>query len=89
MKKITMFTIQSCPYCQKARKWMKEILESDEKYREIPLTVIDELEEPEISAKFDYNYVPTYYIDDEKVHDGAATFEMVKKIFDDALIFKS
>ena len=85
MKKITMFTMASCPYCQRARKWMDEILESDAKYKEIPLTVIDETEEPGLAAKFDYYYVPTYYIGDKKVHEGAASFEIVKKVFDGAL----
>ena len=85
MKKITMFTMQSCPYCQRARKWMDEIIKSDGKYAEIPMTSIDEVEEPELAAKFDYWYVPTYYIDGEKVHEGAASFEIVKKVFDDAL----
>ena len=77
--------MQSCPYCKTARKWMNEILESDVKYSKIPLTIIDEVEEPDLAAKFDYYYVPTYYIDNVKVHEGAATFEIVKKVFDDAL----
>ena len=77
--------MESCPYCKAARKWMNEIFESDVKYAEIPLTIIDEVEEPELAAKFDYYFVPTYYIEDEKVHEGAATFEIVKKVFDDAV----
>ena len=85
MKKITMFTMASCPYCQSARSWMDEILKSDAKYAEIPLTITDEVKEPELAAKFDYYYVPTYYINDKKVHEGAATFDIVKKVFDDAL----
>ena len=85
MKKTTMFTMESCPYCKNARKWMNEVLESDAKYAAIPLTIIDEVEEPDLAAKFDYYYVPTYYLDDVKVHEGAASFEIVKKVFDDAL----
>jgi len=85
MKKITMFTMASCPYCRSARRWMDEILQSDAKYAGIPLTIIDETKEPELAAKFDYYYVPTYYIGDEKVHEGAASFEIVKKVFDGAL----
>ena len=85
MKKITMFTMQSCPYCKNARKWMNEILESDVRYREIPMTIIDEVEEPEVAAKFDYYFVPTYYIDDKKIHEGVASFEIVKRVFDEAL----
>ena len=77
--------MESCPYCKSARKWMNEIFESDVKYTEIPLIIIDEVEEPDLAAKFDYYYVPTYYIDDTKVHEGAASFEIVKKVFDGAL----
>ena len=86
MKKITMFTMESCPYCKNARKWMNQILESDVKYREIPLTIIDEIKEPDIAAKFDYYYVPTYYINEDKVHEGAASFDIVKRVFDEALV---
>jgi len=77
--------MQSCPYCKNARKWMNEILESDVRYREIPMTIIDEVEEPEVAAKFDYYFVPTYYIDDKKIHEGVASFEIVKRVFDEAL----
>ncbi|MCL1793047.1 MAG: thioredoxin family protein [Oscillospiraceae bacterium] len=85
MKKILMFTMDTCPYCKSAHKWMDEILKSDARYKAIPLTIVDENKNPEISAKYDYSYVPTYYLDGEKVHDGAASFEIVKKIFDAAL----
>ena len=85
MKKITMFTMESCPYCKKAIKWMDELFKSDPEYLKIPLTITDELKEPELAAKFDYYYVPTYYLDEKKVHEGAATFEIIKKIFDAAL----
>jgi len=85
MKKITMFTMESCPYCKSARKWMNEVLKSDAKYNKIPLTIIDEIEEPEIAAKYDYYFVPTYYIDNVKVHEGAASFEIVKRVFDGAM----
>jgi len=85
MKKITMFMMASCPYCQNAKKWMDELFESDAKYAGIPLTVIDENKNPALAAKYDYYYVPTYYINDEKVHEGAASFEIVKKVFDGAL----
>ena len=80
-----MFTMESCPYCKSAKKWMSEILKSDDKYAAIPLTIIDEVQEPDLAAKFDYYYVPTYYLNEKKVHEGAATFEIVKKVFDTAL----
>jgi len=85
MKKILMFTMASCPYCRNARKWMEEILKSDDRYTQIPLTIVDENENPELAAKYDYYYVPTFYIDGKKAHEGPASFETVKRVFDAAL----
>jgi len=85
MKKITMFYKESCPYCIAAIKWMNELVKKDEKYRAIPITMIEEDAHPEIADKYDYYYVPTYYVGDEKRHEGAASLEKVKAVFDAAL----
>jgi len=85
MKKITMFTMASCPYCREALRFMDELYKSDERYRSIPLEMIDEVVHPEIANRYDYYYVPTYYVGDKKKHEGAATLKAVKRVFDEAL----
>ena len=85
MKKITMFIIASCPYCKAALRWMDELLAENAKYRQLEIEKIDELEHPEIADKFDYEYVPTYYVGDEKLHDGAASKEKIRRVFDAAM----
>ena len=84
MKSILMFTMADCPYCQKAHRFMEEIMEETPKYKDIPIKVIDETLEPDIAETYDYYFVPTYYVDEEKVHEGAASKEDVHRVFEKA-----
>ena len=85
MKKITMFMIESCPYCQAARRWMDELKENNPDFKDLEIEMIDENVHPEIANQYDYHYVPTYYIEDEKVHEGAANLRKVNKVLKAAL----
>lgn len=82
MKSILMFTMASCPYCKRAAHYMEELMKETPKYKEIPIKIIDENLEPDLADTYDYYYVPTYYVDDKKVHEGAASKEDVKKVFE-------
>jgi thioredoxin 1 len=84
MKKILMFTMESCPYCQNARRWMKELLRERPEYKDIEIEIIDEVEEPELADTFDYWYVPTYYVDGVKLHEGVPTKEIVENVYKEA-----
>ena len=44
--------------------------------------MVDENIHPEIAAQYDYYYVPTYYVGDEKVHEGAASKEKIERVFE-------
>ena len=85
MKKITMFMMESCPYCKKARRWMDELYAENAAYKTLEIEQIDEALRPDVAEKYDYFYVPTYYVGDEKVHEGAASLEIVRRVFDAAL----
>ena len=85
MKPIRMFTMASCPYCQKARRWMDELMAENPAYRPLSIDIVDEVEQPEYAEQFDYYYVPTYYVDGKKVHEGVATKQIVRRVFDAAL----
>jgi len=85
MKKITMFILETCPYCKAALRWMDELYAKNPAYKDLDIEIIDERKHPEISDKYDYNLVPTYYVDGEKLHDGAASLEIIQRIFDTAM----
>ncbi len=79
-----MFTMATCPYCKRARQYMEEIMEETPKYKDIPLKIIDETQDPETAEQYDYYFVPTYYVDNEKVHEGAAEKDDIRRVFEKA-----
>jgi len=85
MKKITLFIMKSCPYCKEALRIMDALFAENKEYLSLEIEQIDELVHPDIAAKFDYYYVPTFYVGDKKLHEGAANMKKIKRVFDAAL----
>lgn len=85
MKKITFFYLTNCPYCHKAEEWLDELMEEEPLYKQIEFENIEEEKHADIADKYDYYYVPTFYVDGEKLHEGAATKEKIKAVLDAAL----
>ena len=81
MKKILMFEMKTCPHCRKARKYMDELYENNPEYKELDIQIIDEIEQPDIANEYDYYYVPTYYLDGKKFHEGVPNRDMVEELF--------
>jgi len=84
MKTINVFITDWCPHCRRAIKWIEELKKENPKYAEIEVKIIDEEKHPEISKQFDYYYVPTYYVDGEKIFEGGTTKEIAKMAFEKA-----
>lgn len=81
MKPIKMFMMKTCPHCQNALRWMDEVKKEQPEYDALQIAMIDERERPDIADAYDYYYVPCYYVGDEKVHEGAASKEIVQNVF--------
>jgi len=84
MKNITLFIMESCPYCQKAIKTQNQLLKH-ERYKDLKIEVIDETVHPDIARKHDYFYVPTYYVDGAKKHEGAADENDIRAVLESAI----
>lgn len=84
MKKVELFYLKNCPYCKQAISWMNE-LKADRKYADLQIKMIEESEESDYADAHDYYYVPTFFIDDVKVHEGAATKEQIKEVLNKSL----
>ena len=63
---------------------MEELVSENQKYLELQVQIIDEEQEPEAAKKFDYYYVPTYYVGDTKVHEGVPSKDIIKEVFESA-----
>jgi glutaredoxin len=85
VKEIKMFMMATCPHCHKAAELMEEIYSEHPEYKDIPLKKIDETKESAYAAKFDYYYVPTFYVGDDKLHEGTPSKEAIEKVFAAAL----
>ena len=85
MKKITMFIIDSCPYCKAALRMMDDLFAENPEYLSLEIEKIDENVHPDIARKYDYYYVPTFFIGDRKLHEGVATTKKIRRVFDAAL----
>lgn len=85
MKPVLMFILKSCPYCKEALSWMEELKKENPSYSQVDVKIIDEGIEKDLASQYDYYYVPTYYIDGIKVHEGVATKEIVKSVYEKAL----
>ena len=85
MKKITMFVMKSCPHCQRALRWMDELFAENAAYKNLEIEIIDEIAQSAIANRYNYYYVPTYYVENEKLHEGVASPEIVRRVFDAAM----
>ena len=82
MKEIIMFEQLNCPYCRMAHALINELKMENKDYENINIKFIDEIANYELADSFDYYFVPTFYINNSKVHEGKVNKEIVKKILD-------
>lgn len=85
MKEITYFYLAHCPYCRAADQFIAELIEENPEFKDIPITRIEETQNPEIADSYDYYHVPCLYIGKDKLHEGAATKEKIRKVFEAAI----
>jgi len=80
-----MFETSWCPHCRRAHRLMDELMHENPKYKELKIRVIDEEKEADIANQYNYYYVPTYYLDSEKIHEGVPNKEVIHTLFETAL----
>lgn len=82
-----MMVTDWCPHCKRAKNWMEELKQEHPEFRKVNVEIIDEEKQEELLKQhnFNYYYVPTYYVEGEKVHEGVPTKEIVQQVFEKAL----
>lgn len=80
MKKITLFYLQFCPYCIKARRALEELGRENPAYGSVQIRWIEERREAALADRFDYYYVPSIYYEDRKLYEAnpSENYEDVK-----------
>ena len=88
---IRMFYLTHCPYCKNAFRAIEELKSEDPRYAAIQIETIEESERMDIAEKYDYYYVPTMYIGDEKVYEAyngepySECKDNIKRVFETVL----
>lgn len=85
MKNVKLFYLRSCPFCKKALRYIDELKASHPEFRAIEIEMIEESEQPELADKYDYFYVPTFYLNEIKAHEGGVYADEVEQILRKAL----
>jgi glutaredoxin len=85
MKEVKMFMIETCPHCKKAFSLMEEICREHPEYETVKIEKIDETKEADYAGKFDYYYVPTFYVGGVKIHEGSPTKEALERVYAEAV----
>ena len=85
MKKITMFYLEHCPFCKRAFQYISELKAEHPELADIEIETIEESQHPEIADQYDYYYVPTFYIDGQKEHEGGIYKDEVEALLRKAL----
>ncbi len=85
MAKLTYFYLPGCPHCRLANRCIEELVNEDERFKGVEIERIDESAQKALAAKYDYWYVPCFYMGQEKIHEGHAEKTDVKKVLEQAL----
>lgn len=85
MKNVLMMIQDTCPHCKKALSLMEELKKENPDFEKVEVKIIDENKEPAFAETLDYWYVPTFFVDGEKLHEGVPTKEAVEKVYEAAL----
>jgi len=81
MEKLTVFYLESCPYCQKAKRALGELTAENAAYESVPLDWIEESVQPEVAGLYDYYSVPSVFAGKEKLFETkiSDSYEVIKE----------
>lgn len=87
MKPVVMFILKSCPYCKNALNWMEDLKNENSEYKKVEIKIVDEEIQPDFARQYNYKYyyVPTYFVDGIKAHEGVPTKDIVRNVYETAL----
>lgn len=80
-----LFYLENCPHCRRAMQWIQELYKENPAYLNIPIEMIEESQQAQVADQYDYYYVPCFFEGNQKLHEGVASLDVIRNIFDDYL----
>lgn len=85
MQELLYFKLKHCPYCKRADAMLAQLRLEDERYAQVPITIVDEGQEPELADAYDYYYVPAFFLGKRRLFSGVPTLKDVQSVLEEAL----
>ncbi len=85
MKSVKVFYLKDCPFCRKAFRYIDELQRRYPELADVTIERIEESEQQEFANRYDYYYVPTFYIGEQKMHEGGIFPDEVEQILRQAV----
>jgi glutaredoxin len=77
---IEFYFLANCPHCQKAFKLIKSFQESNPIYKNVKFELIEEEIDSQRANSKDYYYVPTFFYQGVKLHEGTVNESDIEKV---------
>jgi len=77
--------MEGCPHCRRVFKILDELKANNPEYAKIHMEYIDENKDVKAANAHDYYYVPTFYMDEVKLHEGVPTVEKIERVLKEAI----
>ena len=71
-----MFILPGCPHCKLALRYQEELLQEHPEWQTIPLRIVGREQGAAFADEHDYYYVPTCYVDGQKVFEATRKSRM-------------
>lgn len=85
MKEVILFHFVGCPFCRAAENWLSELQREHPELAAVPVRRVNENIERALAEQYDYWYVPTFYVDGVKAHEGACSKKIVENVLRSAM----
>lgn len=84
MLPVKLFYLRTCPFCKKALRYIDEAKAAHPELAAVEIEMIEESEQPDVADRYDYYYVPTFYVGGRKVHEGGIYPDEVEAVLREA-----
>ncbi len=85
MQKLTLFYLPRCPHCKLALRYYEQLCQENPAFAKVELELVDESRERARANRYDYWYVPSFYLGQTKLHEGHAERADVKAVLQAAI----
>ena len=85
--KLTILYLEHCPYCNSAKQAIEELRAENPAYQGVDIEWVEESQEPQIANQYDYYYVPSVFMGQDKLFESSPTnnYSAVKRYIQRAM----